>query len=317
MTYRFPLLIILFFAAFIIANDAFFIVDETKQALVLQLGNPKRTIRNAGIYFKVPLLQQVALYEKRVLDVDPRPEDVLLASNNEGMMATLAAPAVEGESDDAASETAKDYSESGSPITVDTFGRYRITDPLKFRQRLGSEQAAELRISNEMESTTRDVLGRSTLEQLLSKDRARIMEQILTRVNQAVSDLGIEMIDVRINRADLTENLEQATFNRMRSEREQRAAEIRSIGEKRALEISSTADRERTVLLATAQRDAQILRGSGDEEASRIYADAYQRDPEFYAFYRSLQAYKQGLARKETTLILSPDSAFFNALKGK
>jgi modulator of FtsH protease HflC len=310
MNPRFPLLIVLFFAAFLFVNDTFFVVDETKQAIVLQLGNPKRTIRQSGLYFKLPILQQVAFYEKRVLDVDPEPERVLLASTNEGLMATLAAP--KPEEDDVT-----DYNDSGSPIIVDTFARYRITNPLKFRQRLSSEEAARLRISNEMESTTRDIMGRSTIEQLLSKDRTRIMEQIKDRVNKAVSDLGIEMVDVRINRADLTENLKEATFSRMRSEREQRAAEIRSVGEKRALEIRSNADKERTVLVATAQRDAQILRGSGDEEASRIYAKAYQQDPEFYAFYRSLEAYRKGLGNEDTTLVLSPQSEFFSVLKNK
>ncbi len=309
MNPRFPVLIFLFFAAFLFVNDTFFVVNETKQAIVLQLGNPKRTIRQAGLYFKLPLIQQVAFYEKRVLDVDPEPERVLLASTNEGLMATLAAPKVD--------EEVTDYNDSGSPIIVDTFARYRITDPLKFRQRLSTEEAARLRISNEMESTTRDIMGRSTIEQLLSKERTRIMEQIKDRVNKSVADLGIEMVDVRINRADLTDNLKEATFGRMRSEREQRAAEIRSVGEKRALEIRSNADKDRTVAIATAQRDAQILRGSGDEEASRIYAKAYQQDPDFYAFYRSLEAYRKGLGNQDTTLVLSPQSQFFDTLKNK
>lgn len=314
MTPRIPFFVIGGFLCFMFVMESFFVVNETKQALILQLGNPKRTIRQAGLYFKVPMLQQVAFYEKRVLDVDPESERVLLASTNDGLMATIKAAAVEGEEEN---EEAKDYNDSGSPIIVDTFARYRITDPLKFRQRLNSEEAARLRISNEMESTTRDVLGRSTLEQLLSSSRTRIMEQIKRRVNTAVSDLGIEIVDVRINRADLTANLKEATFNRMRSEREQRAAEIRSIGEKRGLEIRANADKETTVLLAQAQREAQGLRGTGDEEATRIYATAYQKDPDFYAFYRSLEAYRVGLGSKDTTLVLSPNSAFFKTLRSK
>lgn len=313
MNPRLPFLIVVFFAAFIFVSDSFFVVNETKQALILQLGNPKRTIREAGLYFKIPVLQQAALYEKRVLDVDPDPERVLLASMDEGLMAAIARP----EQDAAGEKTPQDFNDSGSPIIVDTFARYRITDPLKFRQRLSTEEAARLRISNEMDSTTRDVMGRSTLEQLLSPSRARLMEQIKTRVNKAVSDLGVEIVDVRINRADLTGNLKEATFNRMRSEREQRAAEIRSIGEKRGLEIRSNANKERTVLLAAAKRDAQILRGSGDEEASRIYARAYEKDPEFFAFYRSLEAYKNSLGKEGTTLVLSPESDFFKTLRRK
>jgi modulator of FtsH protease HflC len=309
-----PFVVFGLLAVFFLVTDTVFIVDETKQALVLQFGEHKRTIRNAGLYFKIPVIQQAALFEKRVLDVDPEPERVLLAtSNDDSFMANLAGQTkTEG-----ASEERPDMNSSGSPFIVDTFARYRITDPLKFRQRLSSEEAARLRITNEMDSTTRDVLGRSTIEQLLSKERARLMEQIKTRVNKAVTDLGIEIVDVRINRADLTGNLKEATFNRMRSEREQRAAEIRSIGEKNALEIRSNADKERTVILAEAQRKAQALRGQGDEQATKIYAAAYERDPAFYSFYRSLEAYKQGLGRKDTTLILSPDSEFFDTLKGQ
>lgn len=308
-----PFIIIGSFLSLMLIAESVFVVSETKQALILQLGNPKRTIRNAGLYFKIPVLQQVAFYEKRVLDVDPESERVLLASTNDGLMATIAS-ATSADGDD---DTLKEHNDSGSPIIVDTFARYRITDPLKFRQRLSSESAARLRISNEMESATRDVLGRSTLEQLLSNSRTRIMEQIKTRVNRTLSDMGIEIVDVRINRADLTANLKEATFNRMRSEREQRAAEIRSIGEKRGLEIRSTADKERTVLLAEARRDAQKLRGIGDAEASQIYAKAYEKDADFYAFYRSLEAYRSGLGSHDTTLILSPNSEFFNILRKK
>lgn len=299
------------FLVFTLIGETFFIVTEQKQALVLQFGRHVRTVKEAGLYFKTPFLQQVEFYDRRVLDVDPEPERVILASSNSGFMATLQQSTADGV------KAQEDFNDSGSPFIVDTFARYRITDPLKFRQRLSSETAARLRISNEMESTTRDVMGRSTIEQLLSKDRTKLMEQIRTRVNNAVSDLGIEIVDVRINRADLTGNLKEATFNRMRSEREQRAAEIRSNGEKRALEIQSNADKDRTVLLAEAKRQSQILRGQGDEMASTIYARAYERDPEFYRFYRSLQAYRTSLGRKETTLVLSPDSSFFNTLQGR
>ena len=308
MISRFPYFIVGIFAIFITIGDTFFVVNETKQAIVLQLGNPKRIVRQAGLYFKVPLIQQVAFFEKRVLDVDPEPERVLLASSDDGFLKTLA------EKGDAKSEGSDD---NGAPIIVDTFARYRITDPLRFRQRLSSEEAARLRISNEMDSTTRDVLGRTTIEQLLSKERSKLMSEIKKRLNTAVSDLGIEIVDVRINRADLTKNLLEATFNRMKSEREQRAEEIRAMGQKRALEIRANADKERTVLVADAQRQSQILKGAGDEEASKVYASAYSRDPDFYRFYRSLDAYKTTLSRKDNMLILSPDSPFFNTLRGK
>lgn len=306
-----PFIVFGVFAAFMLVGETFFIVQESKQALVLEFGRHVRTVKEAGLYFKKPFLQQVEQYERRVLDVDPDPEQVILASTNSGFMATL-------QRRDEKDESSQDnFNDSGSPFIVDTFARYRITDPLKFRQRLSTEEAARLRITNEMESTTRDVLGRSTIEQLLSKERTVLMEQIKKRVNDAVSDLGIEIVDVRINRADLTGNLKEATFNRMRSEREQRAAEIRSMGEKRALEIRSNADKDRTVLLAEAKRKAQILRGEGDGTASMIYSKAYERDADFYNFYRSLEAYKQGLGRTGTTLVLSPESDFFRTLKGK
>ena len=200
-----PFIIFGVLAAFMLIGETFFIVDETKQALVMEFGRPVKTVRQAGLYFQTPILQQVEFFERRVLDVDPEPERVILATANSGFMATLR------QEKDAAAEGAapsqNSANDSGSPFIVDTFARYRITDPLKFRQRLTSEEAARLRISNEMESTTRDVLGRSTIEQLLSKERASLMEQIKKRVNVAVSDLGIEIVDVRINRADLTGNL--------------------------------------------------------------------------------------------------------------
>lgn len=311
MNKKLPLAIFAFFAAFIIVTDAFFVVKETKQAVILQFGEPMRTIRQAGLYFKIPLIQQALQFEKRVLDVDLEPERVMLASSDDNFLGTLAKETVD------ANVAKSEFNDSGAPIIVDTYARYRITDPLKFYQRLSTEEAARLRISNEVDSTTRDVLGRSTIEQLLSKERSKLMEQIKARVNKAVSDLGIEIVDVRINRADLPDSLQLATFNRMRSERDQRAKEIRSMGEKRALEIRANADKDRTILVADAQRQAQILKGQGDEEASKIYAKAYERDPNFYAFYRSLDAYKQTLSRKETTLILSPDSQFFDILRGR
>lgn len=317
------------FLAFLLINGSFFIVREYEQVLVLQFGEAKRTIRTAGLHFKIPFMQQAQYFDRRMLDVDPRPERVLLA-NERGSLASLvaaAAPVVAETKTDEASETEKtdvkpmvqnndpftsaDSAVNGLPIMVDTFARYRITDPLKFRQRLSTEEAAELRLTNEIDSTTRDVLGRSTLEQLLSADRVTLMQDIRKRVNNQVKNFGIEIVDVRIGRADLTSNLKESTFNRMRSEREQRAAEIRSFGEKRALEIRSSAEKERTVLLANAHRDANILRGTGDAESGTIYNSAYNQDSEFYAFYRSLDAYRESLGTKDgATFVLNPKNGF-------
>lgn len=319
--------------AFILINSTVFIVREYEQVLVLQFGEAKRTIRTAGAHFKIPFIQQAQYFDKRMLDVDPRPERVLLA-NERGSLASLVAantPEPVAETDEpAVTETQAavkkndndpfsrdDSSVNGLPIIVDTFARYRITDPLKFRQRLATEEASQLRLTNEIDSTTRDVLGRATLEQLLSPDRVTLMQDIKKRVNDQVKNFGIEIVDVRIGRADLTVNLKESTFNRMQSERAQRAAEIRSFGEKRALEIRSSAEKERTVLLAEAHRDANILRGQGDAEAGKIFNEAYNQDSEFYAFYRSLDAYRNSIGQNDSTFVLSPKSDFLKYFEGK
>ena len=294
--------------------QTFFIVQETDQALVLQFGNPKEIIRDAGLHHKLPFLQQVEVYDKRILDIDPDPEVVILKSKTGGLLAEITKK-VSGE-DIPLKKNARDV--SGEPIIVDTFARYKITDPLKFRQRLGSESASIVRLKNEMSSSTRDILGNATLEALLSTERTGLMNSIRDRVNERVGDLGLVIVDIRIGRADLTDSLRQATFNRMKSEREQQATETRALGEQRALEITSTAEKERTVLLAEAKRDSSILRGKGDEEATGIYAEAFKKDPEFYAFYRSLEAYRTSFGGEEgATLLLDENSNFMRFFKNR
>ncbi len=293
--------------------QTFFIVDETEQALVLQFGQPKEIIRQAGLHNKLPFLQQVELYDKRILDIDPEPEVVILRSKTGGLLAKVS----ESLSEETPSSRQNNRDVSGEPIIVDTFARYRITDPLKFRQRLSSESAAIVRLKNEMSSSTRDVLGNATLESLLSKERTALMNNIRDRVNERVNNLGLEIVDIRIGRADLTDSLRQATFNRMKSEREQQATETRAMGEQRALEITSTAEKERTVLLAEAKKDAAILRGQGDQEATKIYADAFRQDPEFYSFYRSLEAYRKGFSEGGTTLLLNNDDEFMRYFRNR
>lgn len=293
--------------------QTFFIVGETDQALVLQFGDPKEIIRDAGLHHKLPFLQHVEIYDKRILDIDPAPEVVILKSKSGGILAEIT-ETVNAET--APKKNNRDV--SGEPIIVDTFARYKITDPLKFRQRLSSESAAIIRLKNEMSSSTRDVLGNATLEDLLSTKRTQLMNSIRDRVNERVGGLGLEIIDIRIGRADLTDSLKQATFNRMKSEREQQATETRALGEQRALEITSTAEKERTVLLATAKRDSAILRGQGDEEATNIYAEAFKKDPEFYAFYRSLEAYRTSFSKGDgTTLLLDENSDFLRFFKSR
>lgn len=307
--------IIIVILGFFTLLQTVFIVGETDQALVLQFGNPKEIIREAGLHHKVPFLQQVEFYDKRILDIDPDPEVVILKSKTGGLLAEITKETAG--TDDIQLNTKSKRDVSGEPIIVDTFARYKITDPLKFRQRLSSEMAATVRLKNEMSSSTRDILGNATLEDLLSTARTGLMNNIRDRVNARVGDLGLEIVDIRIGRADLTDSLRQATFNRMKSEREQQATETRALGEQRALEITSSAEKERTVLLAEAKRDSAILRGKGDEEATNIYADAFKKDPEFYSFYRSLEAYRTSFNSDGTTMLLDENSDFMRFFKNR
>lgn len=264
----------------IIASSALFSVSETQQVLILQFGEVRQQIKDPGLHVKVPMIQQARLFEKRILNVDPPPEEVLLSDQKR--------------------------------MIVDVFARYQITDMLKFFQALNNELTANQRLSSIINASMRSNLGRVPLAGVLSERRDQLMQQIQEDVNAETSRFGIRIVDVRIVRADLPEQVMEATFSRMRSEREREAREARAQGEELALQIRSKADREKTVLLAEAQRDAQIARGKGDQEAIGIYASAFNRDPKFYAFYRSLEAYRNSLAAKEKTLVLSPSSDFFD-----
>lgn len=265
-------------AAFGISQSVF-IVPEHQQTMVMQFGEPVSLHTAPGLKFKVPLIQQVMSFEKRALDVDTVPEEVILADRKR--------------------------------IVVDTFARYRITDMLAFYKSLQSTDQANSRISNIINSTLRSTLGTTTMTDILSDKRSALMHNIRTQVNKAVDRLGVEIVDVRIGRADLPDQTSQAIYARMRTEREREAAEFRAQGQEIAQEVRSKADRERTVILANAEREAQILRGQGDEQAIKIYADAFKRDPEFYGFYRTMEAYKKSLPGENTTLILKPEGDFF------
>ncbi len=263
----------------VVGASSLFTVSETQQALVLQFGEPKRVIQEPGLKAKVPFVQNVVMLDRRVLDVDPPVEQVILADQKR--------------------------------LEVDAFARYRIADPLRFFQSVGTENNAETRLASVVNSSLRRVLGNVTLLAVLSEERTRVMSDIRAQVNQEAQRFGIEIVDVRIRRADLPEATSQAVFERMRSEREREAREARAQGSEQAQQIRSRAERERTVILAEAQRDAQILRGEGDNQAIRILADAGGRNPEFYQFYRSLEAYREALRQDNTSLVLSPDSEFF------
>lgn len=280
-----PVLGIIVAVGLVLASQSFFTVNEKQQVLVLQFGNPVHVLQEPGLKFKIPFIQNLKYLDRRILEVDPEPEEVLLADQKR--------------------------------LVVDTFLRYRISDPLLFYKTLQTEMAAKRRLQEQVNSSLRSNLGKVNLLDILSPARAEIMAQIQKEVNDDVERLGLTVADVRIVRADLPEETSQAIYARMVSEREREASEARAQGQEMAQQIRSKAERERTVLIAEAEKRAQIARGKGDEKAIAIYANAFEQDPDFYAFYRSLEAYQKSLGAEDTTLILSPDSEFFKFFKDK
>ena len=266
-------------AVIILLLASTFKVKEQEQAILLQFGEPRAVIEKPGLYFKTPFVQNVEYFDRRVLEFDGASEEVILGDQKR--------------------------------LVVNAFLRYRITSPLLFFQSLGNEEVASTRLNAILNGSIRQMLGQVPLVTVLSGERATLMHDIRDQVNNASKGFGIQVIDVRIRRADLPEENSQAIFRRMQTEREREAKEFRAQGAQEAQIIRSRAERERTVLLAEAKRDAEIARGTGDGTAARIFADAFKRDPEFFAFFRSLQAYREALKQGDTTLVLSPDSEFF------
>ncbi|HTQ34807.1 MAG TPA: protease modulator HflC [Stellaceae bacterium] len=267
-----------------LANSALFIVNQTESALVLQFGQPRREVRVPGLWFKRPFIENVVFYDNRVLDFEPPPEEVIVSDQKR--------------------------------LVVDSYARYRIVDPLLFYQTVGSEAGVRARLAAIVNGSLRRVLGNVTLSDILSVKRSAIMIQIRDEVAQEAKNFGITVVDVRLRRADLPEENSEAIYARMKSERQQQAAQYRGEGAEAAQTVRANAERERTIILAEAQRDAQRVRGEGDAQAIKIYADAYGKDKQFFAFYRSLQAYRTALVSKDTSFVLSPDSSFFRFLNG-
>ncbi|MEZ5824871.1 MAG: protease modulator HflC [Geminicoccaceae bacterium] len=261
-----------------------FTVQQTKQALVVQFGEPKRQVKDAGLNWKVPFFQQVEFFEKRVLDYDAEPVELILGDQKR--------------------------------LVVDAFTRYRIDDPLRFRQSAGNEAAFRSRLEPIVFSALRSVLGEVSLFRVLSEDRNSLMSRIRDEANRALQQFGVEVVDIRIKRADLPKENSEAIFRRMQTEREREAKELRAQGAELAQRIRARADRERRVLIAEAKRDADITRGKGDAESVRIFAESFGQDIGFFDFYRSMQAYKKSLADSGTSIVMSPDSEFFQYLKG-
>jgi len=256
-----------------------FTVNEAQQALVLRFGAVQRSIQQAGLYFKVPLIDSVNYIERRVLAFDVQPQELILGDRKR--------------------------------LVVDSFARYRIVDPELFYQRARTEAALQGQMQPILNSAMRNVLGEVPLFTVLSANRDELMNRIEGRANQAMANFGVDVVDVRMKRADLPEENSQAIFRRMRSEREREARELRAQGEELAARIRARAERERSVLLAESRRDSEILRGEGDAQAVKIFADAFGRDADFFGFYRSMQAYRNALGAESTQFVMSPSTEFF------
>ena len=256
-----------------------FIVKEINQAIVLQFGDPKRIISTPGLQVKIPFIQNVVFLDRRILSLDPAPEEVIASDQKR--------------------------------LIVDAFARFKIVDPLKFYISVGNERVARSRLATIINSRLRSVLGTQSLATLLSDDRTKQMGIIQEGVNVEAEKFGIEIIDVRIKRADLPQANSEAIYRRMQTEREREAKEFRAKGAEMAVTITSTADKEVTVILANAKKQSEIMKGEGDGLRNKIFAEAFGKDPDFFAFYRAMQAYETALIGGETSLILSPDSEFF------
>jgi len=256
-----------------------FTVKEINQAIVLQFGYPKRVIAEPGLQVKIPFIQNVVFLDRRIFSLDPAPEEVIASDQKR--------------------------------LIVDAFARFKITDPLKFYISVGNERVARSRLATIINSRLRNVLGKQSLATLLSEDRTKQMAIIQEGVNNEAGKFGIKIIDVRIKRADLPQANSDAIYRRMQTEREREAKEFRAKGAEMAVTITSTADKEVTVILANAKKQSEIMKGEGDGLRNKIFADAFGRDPEFFAFYRAMQAYETALIGGDTSLILSPDSEFF------
>lgn len=271
--------------ALVIYSSAF-TVNMMQQAIVLQFGSPQGgVITKPGLYWKLPYIQNVVFIDKRLLSLEAPAEEVTTSDQKR--------------------------------LVVDAFARFKIVDALKFYQTVRDPRLTEQRLQPTFASALRNTLGDNTLETLVRGDRSGLMKKIQVTFNETSSDLGIVIVDVRIKRADLPVANSQAIYRRMQTEREREAAVIRARGQEEAQRLRSRADRDVTVLLADAERDGQIARGEGDATRAKIFADAFNKDPEFFAFYRSMQAYKASLSGDTTTMVISPDSEFFRYLNSE
>ncbi len=274
--------IIIIVAFLVVVSQAFLQIDQTESALIVQLGKPVKVITEAGLHFKKPFLQQVIRFDNRLLLYDASPSVIITRDKKN--------------------------------LVVDNYAKWRIVKPLKYYQTVKNETGAQSRLDDIIFSNLRQELGRHDLVDIIAKTRASLMEAVTEKTNEAAKSFGIEVVDVKIKRADLPPENERAVFERMRAEREREAKRYRSEGEERALAIRAQADRERTIILSEAKRKAEVLNGQGDAVATKLYAQSYTKDPEFFYFLKTMEAYKKTLGAKDT-LVLTPESEFFRYFK--
>jgi membrane protease subunit HflC len=272
-------LVVVLVAAALVVGSTMYTVGQAEQAIVLKFGEPVRVVRKPGLKFKVPLAEEVRFFDKRVLDLDPPQVQVQLIDKKR--------------------------------INVDAYTRYRITDPLLFYQSVTNETIFQDRFGRIVNAAIKRVIAKVSLSDLLSEQRDDIMQTIQSEVKAAAPGYGIEMLDIRIGRTDLPQEISQNVYNRMRTEREREARELRAEGTELAQKIRARADREKVVIVAEAERQAEILRGEGEGKRNTILGEAYGKDPEFFAFYKSMAEYRKSLGQQGTTMVLSPDSDFF------
>tara|TARA_A100001234_G_scaffold98370_1_gene86586 strand:+ start:900 stop:1766 length:867 start_codon:yes stop_codon:yes gene_type:complete len=279
MKKRFVILLSFIAVLTVLAYNSLFFVEQRVQSLILQFGEPIRVIKEPGLNFKIPLAQNVVKFDKRILLFDNSAEEIIAADKKR--------------------------------LIVDAFVRYKIIDPLKFYQTVRFEAALNNRLGSVVNNSLRAVLGKVPLEAVISERRELLMQEVTEMVSVRAKQFGISIEEVRIKKADLPAENSEAIYRRMQTERQQEAAQIRAVGNEKARFITAESEKQKTVLLAEAQRDSDILRGEGDAEKNKILGKAFNQDPDFFAFYRAMQAYSKALTEGDTTMVLSPKSDFF------
>ncbi|AFC69303.1 protease modulator HflC [Rickettsia amblyommatis] len=260
----------------VLISSSLFSVDQRQSAVVFQFGEAVRTIENPGLNIKIPFIQNVEFFDKRLLDVEVEAKELTAAD--------------------------------GKRVIVDAYAKFQINNPVMFYKTVHDYQGVKIRLTRNLESSMRKVIGKISLSSLLSQERSNVMLNILNQVDGEAKSFGIDVVDVRILRADLPKENSAAIYRRMQTAREKEATQIRAEGQEESVRIRSKADKESKIILAKAYRDAQIIKGDGDEKAAKIYNSAYSVDPEFYKFYRSLLVYKNSLKKEDTNFVISPDA---------